>query len=96
MFYEASTVLSAFVLLGHWLEMRARGGANDAVRALLSLAPPKALVIRDGQQVEVATSEVRVDDVLLIKPGSKVQIAKLDPAATHGHDKANADDDLAA
>src|SRR2546429_8981098 len=37
-FYEASTVLSAFVLLGHWLEMRARGGANDAVRALLDLA----------------------------------------------------------
>src|SRR5205807_4674379 len=57
-FYEASTVLSAFVLLGHWLEMRARGGANDAVRALLNLAPPQALVIRDGVQVEVPTSEV--------------------------------------
>jgi len=73
-FYEASTVLSAFVLLGHWLEMRARGGANDAVRALLSLAPPKAIVIRDGQQVEVPTSEVQVGDVLLIKPGSKVPV----------------------
>ncbi len=41
-FYEASTVLSTFVLLGHWLEMRARGGANEAVRALLNLAPPMA------------------------------------------------------
>ena len=73
-FYEASTVLSAFVLLGHWLEMRARGGANDAVRALLNLAPPKAIVIRQGEQVEVPTSEVQVGDVLLIKPGSKVPV----------------------
>src|SRR5207244_8191091 len=71
-FYEASTVLAAFVLLGHWLEMRARGGANDAVRALLNLAPPKAVVVRNGEQVEVPTSEVQVGDVLLIKPGSKV------------------------
>jgi P-type Cu2+ transporter len=41
-FYEAATVLAAFVLLGHWFEMRARGGANDAIRALLDLAPPTA------------------------------------------------------
>ncbi len=73
-FYEASTVLSAFVLLGHWLEMRARGGANDAVRALLNLAPPRAIVMKDGQQVEVPTSEVQVGDILLIKPGSKVPV----------------------
>src|SRR6266550_114070 len=73
-FYEASTVLSAFVLLGHWLEMRARGGANDAVRALLNLAPPKAIVIRQGEQVEVPTSEVEVGDVLVVKPGSKIPV----------------------
>jgi P-type Cu2+ transporter len=74
-FYEASTVLCAFVLLGHWLEMRARGGANDAVRALLNLTPPHAIVIRDGGgQVEVPTSEVQVGDLLLIKPGAKVPV----------------------
>ncbi len=73
-FYEASTVLAAFVLLGHWLEMRARGGANDAVRALLNLAPPLAIVIKDSEQVEVPTSELHVGDVLLIKPGSKVPV----------------------
>ncbi len=73
-FYEASTVLSAFVLLGHWLEMRARGGANDAVRALLNLAPPMAIVLQDGEQVEVATSELKVGDHLLIKPGAKVPV----------------------
>ncbi|MGD8215426.1 heavy metal translocating P-type ATPase [Aestuariimicrobium sp. Y1814] len=71
-FYEAATVLTTFVLLGHWLEMRARGGANDAVRTLLQLAPSQALVIRDGQPVEVPTAEVVVGDLLLIRPGSKI------------------------
>ncbi|MFG1697164.1 heavy metal translocating P-type ATPase [Nonomuraea sp. NPDC049309] len=73
-FYEAATVLAAFVLLGHWFEMRARGGANDAIRALLDLAPPKAVVIRDGEQVEIPTAEVVVGDVLLVRPGSKIAV----------------------
>jgi Cu2+-exporting ATPase len=73
-FYEAATVLAAFVLLGHWFEMRARGGANDAIRTLLDLAPPKALVIRDGEPVEVPTAEVVVGDVLLLRPGSKIAV----------------------
>ena len=71
-FYEAATVLSAFVLLGHWFEMRARGGANDAIRTLLDLAPPMAIVLRDGDQVEVPTSEVQVGDLLLVRPGAKI------------------------
>ncbi len=73
-FYEASAFLATFVLLGHWFEMRARGGANDAIRALLDLAPPKAVVIRDGQEVEVPTAEVQVGDLLLIRPGAKVPV----------------------
>jgi P-type Cu2+ transporter len=73
-FYEAATVLASFVLLGHWFEMRARGGANDAIRTLLDLAPPKALVIRGGETVEIPTSEVRVDDLLLARPGAKIAV----------------------
>ena len=73
-FYEAATVLAAFVLLGHWFEMRARGGANDAIRALLDLAPPKAVVLRDGQPVEVPTAEVAAGDLLLVRPGSKIPV----------------------
>jgi len=71
-FYEASTVLASFVLLGHWFEMRARGGANDAIRTLLNLAPARATVIRNGEPVEVSTAEVVVGDLLLIRPGSKI------------------------
>ena len=73
-FYEAATVLSAFVLLGHWFEMRARGGANEAIRTLLDLAPPMATVVRDGEPVDIPTAEVVVGDLLLVRPGSKVAV----------------------
>jgi len=80
-FYEASVVLLSFVLFGHWMEMHARAGASDAIRALLDLAPPKATIIRDGQPVEVPTSEVVVGDIVLIRPGDKIPV---DGAVTEG------------
>jgi len=73
-FFEAISLLAAFVLLGHWMEMRARAGASDAVRALLDLAPPMAVVTREGELLEVPTAEVVVGDLLLIRPGSKVPV----------------------
>ena len=73
-FYEAAAVLAAFVLLGHWFEMRARGGANDAIRTLLDLAPPRALVLRGGEPVEVPTAEVVVGDLLVVRPGAKIAV----------------------
>ncbi len=73
-FYEAATVLAAFVLLGHWFEMRARGGANEAIRTLLDLAPPMATVLRDGEPVEIPTADVVVGDLLLVRPGAKVAV----------------------
>ena len=73
-FYEAATVLTSFVLLGHWFEMRARGGANDAVRTLLELAPAMAVVLRDDEPVEVPTADVQVGDLLLVRPGAKVPV----------------------
>ncbi|MDZ4065938.1 MAG: heavy metal translocating P-type ATPase, partial [Tabrizicola sp.] len=68
-FYEAVAVLLVFILLGHWLEMRARAGASEAIRALLDLAPPMATVIRDGREVEVPTAEVLQGDTVVIRPG---------------------------
>ena len=53
-------------------EMRARGGANDAIRTLLELAPSQAVVIRDGQEVEIPTSEVVPGDLMLVRPGAKI------------------------
>jgi Cu2+-exporting ATPase len=73
-FYEAASVLTAFVLLGHWFEMRARGGADDAVRALLDLSPPRAIVLRDGAEVELSTADVEVGDLLLVRPGARIPV----------------------
>jgi Cu2+-exporting ATPase len=73
-FYEAAALLLVFILLGHWLEMRARAGASAAIRALLNLAPPKATVLRDGKEIEVATSEVVLGDIVVLKPGNKLPV----------------------
>ena len=73
-FYEAVAVLLVFILLGHWLEMRARAGASEAIRALMDLAPPMATVRRDGREVEVPTAEVVVGDLVVIRPGNKIPV----------------------
>ena len=73
-FYEATTVLLIFILLGHWLEMRARAGASDAMKSLLKLSPPRALVRRGSDEVEIPTDEVVVGDLLVVRPGAKVPV----------------------
>ena len=73
-FYEAAAMLVTFVLFGHWMEMRARSGTGQAIQKLLTLAPPMARVERDGQEMEIPTSEVQVGDVVVIRPGDKVPV----------------------
>jgi Cu2+-exporting ATPase len=73
-FYEAVSVLLVFILLGHWLEMRARAGANDAIRALLDLAPPMARVVRDGQEMQIPTAEVRQGETVVVRPGDRIPV----------------------
>ena len=73
-FYEASAVLLVFILLGHWLEMRARAGASEAIRKLMDLAPPMATILRDGREVEVPTADVLEGDTVSIKPGNKIPV----------------------
>jgi len=73
-FYEAVAVLLVFILLGHWLEMRARAGASDAIRSLMDLAPPMATVRRDGVEVEIPTAEVLLGDIVVIRPGNKIPV----------------------
>jgi Cu2+-exporting ATPase len=73
-FYEASAVLLTFILLGHWLEMRARAGASDAMRSLLKLSPARAVVRREGAEVELSTAEVVVGDWVVVRPGAKVPV----------------------
>ena len=73
-FFEAAAMLVTFVLFGHWMEMKSRRGTTDALRALFDLVPPKATVIRNGAEMEVATSEIVVDDRVVLRPGDKVPV----------------------
>jgi Cu2+-exporting ATPase len=73
-FFEAAAMLVTFVLFGHWMEMKSRKGTSDSLRALFDIVPPSATVIRDGEEVEVPSSEIVVGDVVRLKPGDKVAV----------------------
>ncbi len=74
LFYDAAAMLTAFSLLGHWLEMRSRFATGRAVEALLELAPPTARRVRDGVEEEVPLEAVVVGDMLAVRPGDTVPV----------------------
>lgn len=73
-FYEAAAMLTTFVLFGHWMEMKSRRGTTDALQALFNLVPPQARLWKDGKEVLVPTAEVKLGDILILKPGDKVPV----------------------
>lgn len=73
-FFEASAMLVTFVLFGHWMEMKSRRGTSDSLRALFDLVPPKARVFRNGREVEIPTAEIKINDIIILKPGDKVPV----------------------
>ena len=73
-YYEAAALLITFVLFGHWMEMKSRRGTTDALQALFNLVPPQARLFRNGKEQVVPTSEVKVGDILILKPGDKVPV----------------------
>ena len=73
-YFEAAAVIVTLILLGRYLEARAKGRTGAAIRKLLSLRPDTARVMRDGVLTEVPLDELRVDDVVHIKPGEKVAV----------------------
>jgi Cu+-exporting ATPase len=74
LYFEASAAVITLVLLGKWLEDRAKRQTADAIRALNALRPTTARVRRDGLDVEVPIEEVAVDDLVLVRPGDRVAV----------------------
>ena len=74
MYYEAAAVIITLILLGRTLEARARGQAAQAIRKLMDLQPPVARVLRDGVEVEIAVEEVRVGDIVVVRPGERIAV----------------------
>ena len=73
-YFEAAAVIITLVLLGQLLELKARHRTGDAIRELLSLTPPTARVVRDGQEIDVVLDVVHVGDSLRVRPGEKIPV----------------------
>jgi len=74
LYFEASAVVITLVLLGKWMEARAKRQTTEAIRALNALRPDTARRRRDGRDEEVAISEVRVGDLVVVRPGERIAV----------------------
>ncbi len=72
LYFEASAVVITLVLLGKFLEARAKRQTTDAIRALNALMPARARVQRNGVEIEIAIETLRVGDIVLVKPGERI------------------------
>ena len=82
LYFEASAVVITLVMLGKWLEARAKRQTTDAIRALQALRPETARVRRDGSDVELPIAQVRVGDAVVVRPGERVPV---DGEVLEGH-----------
>jgi Cu+-exporting ATPase len=71
-YFETAAVIITLIVLGKYLEARAKGRAGEAIRALMALQPERARVLRDGREIEIPAAEVRVGDLLLVRPGERI------------------------
>ncbi|HEX7030948.1 MAG TPA: heavy metal translocating P-type ATPase [Gammaproteobacteria bacterium] len=74
LYFEASAVIVTLILLGKWLEARAKRQTTEAIRALQALRPDTARVVRDGRDVEVPIDDVNAGDELMVRPGERVPL----------------------
>jgi len=73
-FYDVTAVVTALVVLGQALEIRAKGRSSEAIKKLIGLQPRTARVVRDGQEVDVPVEEVVEGEVVLVRPGEKIPV----------------------
>lgn len=81
-FYDVTAVVTALVVLGQALEVRAKGQTSQAIRKLIDLQAKTARVLRNDQEVEIPVEEVLVGDVIVVRPGDKIPV---DGEIVEGH-----------
>lgn len=74
LYFEAAAVITALVIVGQWLEARARSKTGQAVQALLGLAAKTARRVVDGREADIPLDDVRLGDVLRVRPGEKIPV----------------------
>ena len=82
LYFDTSAMIIALILLGRFLEARARGQTSEAIKNLIGMQPKTALVIRDGKEVEIPVDDVQVGDLVLVRPGERVPV---DGVVRHGY-----------
>jgi len=82
LYFETAAVIIALILLGKTLEAVSKGRTGEAIKKLMGLAPKTALVIINGEEKELPIEEVRVGDIIVVKPGGKIPV---DGKVTEGH-----------
>ena len=73
-YFDTSAMIIALILLGRFLEARARGQTSAAIKRLIGLQPKTALVMRDGKEIEIPVEDVQVSDLILVRPGERVPV----------------------
>ena len=72
LYFESAAVVLTFIMLGKFLENRNKEKTKDTIKKLMSLSPDTAVVLKDEKELTVKTSELKVDDIVIIKPGAKI------------------------
>lgn len=73
-YFDTAAVILTLIILGKFLEARAKGQASEAIQKLLKLQAKTALVLRDGREVKIPIEEVKKDDIVIVKPGEKIPV----------------------
>jgi len=74
LYFDTAALIIGLILLGRFLEARARGQTSEAIKKLIGLKPKTALVIRDGKEMEIPVEDVQVGDLILVRPGERVPV----------------------
>lgn len=82
LYFEVTALLIAFLLLGKWLEAKAKGKTSEAIKKLMKLQAKTALVLRTGKEQEIPIEEVMVGEIIIVRPGEKIPV---DGIVTEGH-----------
>jgi P-type Cu+ transporter len=71
-FYETALMLAGFLMLGRYLEARAKGRTSTAIKKLVGMQPKTAIVVRDGVEINIPIEDVEINDIVIVKPGEKI------------------------
>jgi len=82
LYFDTSAMIITLILLGRFLEARAKGRASEALKKLIGMQPKTAMVVREGEQREISVEDVRVGDLILVRPGESVPV---DGIVRHGY-----------